>query len=60
MKRDALTRLQAWGKRAQNGRWLECPHGAVRIEGHQRRPYGFVMGDGSPMPRCKNLSVSNR
>ena len=54
MKRDALTRLQAWGKRAQNGRWLECPHGAVRIEGHQRRPYGFVMGDGSPMPRCKN------
>jgi hypothetical protein len=54
MKRDALIRLQAWGKRAQNGRWLECPHGAVRIEGHQRRPYGFVMGDESPMPRCKN------
>ena len=50
--RDALHKLQTWGKRAQ-GRWIECPHGAVRIEGYQRRPYGFVMKDGSSMPRCK-------
>ena len=53
--KDALHKLQACGKRALNGRWFECPHGAVRIEGYQKRPYGFMMKDGSSMPRCKRL-----
>ena len=25
------------------------------IEGYQKRPRGFMMKDGSPMPRCKRL-----
>ena len=37
--RDALHKLQLWGKRAVNGRWFEYPHRAVRKDGHQRRPY---------------------
>ena len=49
-----------WGKRAVNGRWFECPHGAVRKDGHQRRPYGFIMKDGSPMPRCKRPECVER
>ena len=43
---------EVWGECTFNGRWFECPHGAVRISGRQIRPFGFTM-DGSPMPRCK-------
>ena len=50
---NALHILRTWGKGALNGRWVECPHGAVKIEGYQKRPYGFMMHDGSSMPRCK-------
>ena len=49
----AFKMLRKWGRGRLNGKWLECPHGAVRMEGHQKRPYGFVMQDKSPMPRCK-------
>jgi hypothetical protein len=58
--RDALHKLQMWGKGAVNGRWFECPHGAVRKDGHQRRPYGFITKDGSPMPRCKRPECVER
>ena len=50
---DALHKLHAWGRRALKGRWFECAHEAVRLEGYQKRPYGLMMEDGSPMPRCK-------
>ena len=33
-------------------KWVECPHGAVRVEGKNAKPDGFVMPDGSDMPRC--------
>ena len=49
----AFNMLRKWGRGRLKGKWLECPHGAVRMEGHQKRPYGFVMQDKSPMPRCK-------
>ena len=50
---NAIHALRTWGNGALNGRWFECPHGAVEIEGHQKRPYGFIIQDGRPMLRCK-------
>ena len=50
---DALHKPQAWGRRALKGRRVECPHGAIRTEDYQKIPYGFMIKDGSPMPRCK-------
>jgi hypothetical protein len=38
--------------------WCECAHGAVRLSGKAERPAGYVMPDGTDMPRCeKTLCV---
>ena len=35
--------------------WCECAHGAVRLSGDQENPAGFVMPDGTDMPRCETI-----
>ena len=38
--------------------WCECAHGAVRLSGKAESPAGYVMPDGTDMPRCeKTLCV---
>ena len=32
--------------------WQECEHGAVRMSGSRASPRGFVMQDGTAVPRC--------
>ena len=57
---DALHALRTWDKEVLEGRWFECPRGAVKIDGLQRESWGFSVQDDSSMSRCKRFECIKR